>query len=305
MPGSSTKLRERSNIIYVETFFYYAIILALLVLIKHSYLSLSLLQFVLIGIVAIPIIGWAQFSISNGFHEALHYNFGKKHSDLVSSILTAYPIFLTMDYRAIHLAHHKYFGDPVKDPDYENYRPFPKSKGDFLKRMFYHLSGISAVKQFFSMNGINEEQKVDNKDVDKYGKKGLILTQLVIITLFYFAFKGEYIIEGFIAFGLFWMIPVVTVGKCLSSSRLLCEHGNASDQLTYRTITGNLLSTSTLGAYKFNFHAEHHIKAFIPYTNLEASKEIIGGKIVRDDIIYDEYHGGYVSLLWKWFKKLP
>src|SRR5262245_66480586 len=69
--------------------------------------SLSLLTALPVYFIAFAFVGWAQYSIGNGLHEAVHHNLRNRRSDLWASLLTAYPLGLTMSYRTVHLRHHR------------------------------------------------------------------------------------------------------------------------------------------------------------------------------------------------------
>ena len=84
------------------------------------------------------LIGWSQFALSNGLHEALHNNLFNKNSDLMAAIITAYPIGLTMSYRDVHQAHHKHLGT-ANDPDLNEYINFPTSKLALVFRFLFNL----------------------------------------------------------------------------------------------------------------------------------------------------------------------
>lgn len=298
--NSLKTIKPRSNIIYFEVLAYYLIILIIITGIK--YVLTMEINFLVISyfLFSIIIIGWCQFSLSNALHEALHKNFGKKHNEFLSAILTAYPIGFTFAYRKTHMDHHKYFGNPELDPDFDSYSPFPKSKVDMLKRIIYNISGIAAIKQFFFENRKNRK-----KDAGKSDFIALTITQFFILTIFVLVFNEPFLISGVIAYIFFWLFPLVSIAKLFSSTRLLCEHGSPNNRLTFRTITGNIFQTNTLGAFKFNYHAEHHIEPYIPYSSLKQAKEIIKGSIRNKEVEYEEYQKGYFWLLYSWFKMLP
>ena len=296
--------KKRSNVIYFEVGAYYLIIAFALAMV----LFLTAVPFQLwhlpVYLLPVFIIGWCQFSLSNALHEGLHKNFGKEHSEFWTALLTAYPIGFSMNYRHTHLEHHKYFGDKDKDPDYTGYCNFPKSKKEFIFRLLYNISGIAAIKQFFKEN-TSGNASADDEKKDSYVLLKLTCVQLVIMSLFFIAFLHVHVLAGLFAYGLFWILPLVTVAKFCSSTRLLCEHGTPKKKLVYRTITGSFFQTNSLGAFKFNYHGEHHIKPYIPYTKLKEAKQTMNLTIKNKDIAYEEYNYGYLALLLKWFRELP
>src|ERR1700730_7821311 len=63
-----------------------------------------------IAIFAFVVIGWAQYSIGNGMHEAMHRNLLNYNDDRIASLIAAYPIGFTLAYRDTHFRHHRFLG---------------------------------------------------------------------------------------------------------------------------------------------------------------------------------------------------
>jgi len=279
--------KEKSNIIYFEVFLIWLTIFLIINLIIYFEYNLIVFPFSFITI------GWCQFALSNALHEALHNNFGKKQNNLIASILCAYPIGFMFSYKQIHLDHHKFFGDPIKDPDFNSYNPFPKSKIALLSKLIYNVSGLSAITQFLYKNKTN---KKGNEFIN------LLITQLLLIS--FFITLNNNFSEGLFMYVCIWILPLITIAKLLSTIRLLCEHGSLNDQLTYRTITGSIIQTKILGPFNFHYHSEHHINPWIPYKYLKYSTSF-SNKYQDDNIIIESYNKGYLQLLLDWVIILP
>ena len=260
------------------------------------------------GAVVFVLVGWVQASLSNGFHEAVHYNFGEKHSDAASLFLLGYPTFFTLNYRTVHMQHHRYFGDPEKDPDYKTFTPFPRTRGEFLKRLFFMGSGIAAAHQLLTKN-LKPQKQLSRSTKSTGGGRGkelagLVLTQLVILGLYSLILSPWYYL-------FFWVAPLGTVGKLAKSTRAFCEHGSPDREWVLRTITGSPLQTGTLGMYGFHFHGEHHLYPWVPYPRLEAlyhrhlREHEDPAYRAEHGSEYEFFDGGYFRLLWKWFQDLP
>lgn len=84
--------------------------------------SLAALRWGGIGLaVAVLAIGNRQRALGNLLHDASHGSFdGKGHrGSMLANVLLCWPLWVSMRiYRADHLAHHRYLGDPSRDPDY-------------------------------------------------------------------------------------------------------------------------------------------------------------------------------------------
>ena len=292
LKGRIRNLRKGNNKVFLEVAGLYIVILALLALawllsgIRPSSLVLAAYIGVFVGV------AWCQFSLTHALHEAVHYNFGAPHRELLGALLTAYPIGLTMAYRHVHWTHHKYFGNKDLDLEYEPYSDFPRSKLRLLGRLLYFGSGWVALKQFLF-------QRVPRtRDNELRERACLAATQVVICSLFTLTL-------GFWAYVVLWILPVMTLGKCYSTTRAFCEHSSPTGVPVYRTITGNFFQTTVLGMFKFNYHAEHHAYPSIPYTNLTSMHTMFFGSDAKGRFGREHYARGYLNLLIDWFRDLP
>jgi fatty acid desaturase len=255
------------------------------------------------------VIGWAQYSVGNAMHEAVHHNLCNRRGDLLASVLTAWPIGLTMRYRGPHLAHHRFLGT-TQDPDYPMYTRFPRSKFALALRLLWFVSGVPAAIQFLGLRGSRDPAVIDAPRTRKSARQyadllGFGATQVAILGLFWLTFGTP------IFYLLFWCLPIATVGKLLSSTRFLCEHGSPNREWVVRTIHGQHWQTWVMGAYDFNYHGEHHLFPYVPFAHLRrlhmTHREYaarhpeylpLEGKL-------ETYDGGYLSLLAHWFRVLP
>lgn len=252
-------------------------------------------------IVGFFVIGWAQYSIGNGMHEAVHHNLRNKNADFWASLLTAYPIGLTMRYRETHLKHHRHIGTEA-DPEFGLYNRFPASKLELLFRFVWFFSGVPAITQFLSQQA---NAPKGNRSARIYEAVTFVAVQGAIFLLFLLVFSNVFYYFAF------WAIPIATVGKLLSTTRLLCEHGSPDHVWIVRSIDGPWWQTWTMGAFDFNYHAEHHLSPGIPYANLEKLHRR-NRKIAEQNPSYQPfdgrmefYSGGYLRLLAEWFRSLP
>lgn len=77
------------------------------------------------GIVAVMlalfVIGNRQRALGNLLHDASHGSFDRqrRRGSMLANVLLCWPLWVSMRvYRADHLAHHRWLGDPRRDPDY-------------------------------------------------------------------------------------------------------------------------------------------------------------------------------------------
>lgn len=252
-------------------------------------------------VIAFIVIGWAQYSLGNGLHEAVHHNLRNKKGDQLAALLTAYPVGLTMTYRGIHLGHHKYLGT-IRDPEFSLYSSFPQTKGALIMRFIWFVSGVPATLQFLAQQ---------RNTFSASGKRGFydllcfVGVQIGLIGLFWWAYGNPLF---YIAF---WVLPIATVGKLLSTTRLLCEHGSPTRDWVVRTIDGSLLQTWVMGAFDFNYHGEHHLWPSVPYAQLQRLHRAHRTYCEQNpgyqpfDGRFEYFSGGYLALLSRWIRILP
>jgi len=252
-------------------------------------------------IVAFVIVGWAQYSLGNGLHEAVHHNLRNRNTDLWASLLTAYPVGLTIAYRQIHLGHHKYLGTE-NDPEFDLYTAFPQTKIALAVRFVWFISGIPAILQFFQL------QRLAASNVEQRSHRDMFLfagVQIGLLALFWSIFGSP------VYYVVFWILPIATVGKLLSSTRLLCEHGSPHRDWVVRTIDGARWQTWVMGAFDFNYHGEHHLIPSVPFAHLQQLHRVHRAYIEQHPLYrpiegrFEFISGGYLSLLAHWFRILP
>ena len=250
------------------------------------------------------VIGWCQFALFNALHEGLHNRFGNPHREVLAYALAAYPVGFDGNYRRVHLDHHKYFGDPGRDPDYPNYAGFPTSKRQFLWRLLLNLCGWYALLQFL---GIRQGTADASKDSSNPAATETVLWKLMLaqaLVLLLFAMT-----VGWFYYVWLWLIPLVTFGKFYASTRTFCEHGHPGNQPTIRTITGSFAGEKILGVFCFNYHAEHHRFTAIPCNRLAAASAALSDSVYAPvesgEPCYEHYKNGYLQLLVGWFRGLP
>lgn len=254
-----------------------------------------------LDVLAFIIIGWAQYSLGNGLHEAVHYNLGNRSGDRWAALLTAHPVGLTLSYRDIHLQHHRFLGT-TGDPELGAYTHFPKTKIALLLRFAWFVSGVPAIMQFLQQQrgSISPDRKRSF-----WEPLALLGTQAAIASAFWLVFGSP------LMYVVFWVLPVATVGKLLSTTRLICEHGSPSRDWVVRSIDAGRLRTWLLGAFDFNYHAEHHLVPSVPFAQLERLHRLHRHHAAH----HPEYRpfegrleffsGGYLALLAHWFRILP
>lgn len=255
------------------------------------------------GVLVFIVLGWLQYLLLQALHEAVHRFFGQDNlASLLAAILTTYPVGFTRDYRALHLAHHRYFGDAESDPDYASYGDFPKSRWQFLRLIAGHSVGISAIKQFFTQQKLNQ-QNAGKKNFWSKELGFLLATQLLLLILL----NGQI---AWWAYFVFWLAPLFVIVKPLSVLRVLCEHGDPMEIAVLRTFACSPWQRNILGAFGLGQHAEHHVKPTVLYEQLPALHQQLVKENCwhrRQDLkpLFRIYAHNHFHLLLQWFAALP
>lgn len=298
MQGGIEQLRQPSNAIFVQVAAIYALAAVCALLFSRLPLKLDV-AFLVASLAAWIVIGWCQFALFNALHEGLHRRFGDPHRDRLGYALTAYPVGFDERYRQVHLDHHKYFGDPLRDPDYPNYGRFPGSRKEFLQRFALNLCGWYAMLQFL---GIRQGNTVDKRESAGHSMVPVALAQIALLALFASTIGWFYYIW-------LWLFPLATFGKFFSSTRAFCEHACPDNKPVIRTITGSLLGEKVFGVFCFHYHAEHHEFVGVPYNQLRLAHELEADRLYTgdriEDVRYEHFDRGYFQLLHQWYRSLP
>jgi fatty acid desaturase len=247
---------------------------------------------------AFIVIGWLQYVIIQAMHESCHQARPGLES-WIAAFLLFYAIGLTWAYRKIHYAHHLSFNSD-RDPDYPAYVRFPTSKGELLTTLAGHATGYAAVRQLLEQNLGDTGQTHSGGRSDRFL---LPLTQLGIAAAFtLLASPIDYIV--------FWLAPIVTVGKVLGYLRILAEHGDPERGPALRTFRCRVISGVILGPYGFIRHAEHHARMNVPFSSLDqlvskSDRSAIEAYAAKHASWFDVFEGSHLRLIARWWRALP
>ena len=293
--SSPEDLRQASNRIYIQIIAVYLLIVTAISVV--AVLPANADQFLAVSLPAWALIGWCQFALFNALHEGLHLRLGSPHRESPGFALTAWPLGFPASYRQLHLDHHRYFGDPIRDPDYASYTSFPHNRRAFRTRLLMNLCGFAALKQFLAMMPGAPGRQREAGDFAP-----VLLTQCLICGCF-----G--VTVGWVYYCWLWLLPLVSFAKFFSSTRTFCEHANPGDRAVVRTITGSFPGEKVFGVFNFHYHAEHHRYVGIPCDRLPAAHTRFGENLYRNEDTstehYEHYTHGYFNLLRDWYRALP
>lgn len=272
---------EPSNVAAIRTLaFEYALIAAsIYVTVAVSYWFYPL---------ALILIGSAQRTFANILHEAAHFHFAKNKTlnFLGGTVLTSYLIFhLFTPYRNSHVGyHHRHFGDPEDDPDYNFhillglYEAKESHARFILKNLVLALIGyrsLEYIKYIYQDRILFNEDKVVIRMPITITMDRLLFAATWIVVLFAVTW-----INVWLEFLLFWIVPCFTTYIAIGWCAELAEHyplPESEDKrlLMTRNRKGWAIENFLFGRHNDRYHLVHHIFPTIPFCNLREAHEVL------------------------------
>jgi fatty acid desaturase len=238
-------------------------------------LMISIFQYYVYGNVTAVFISFLLFGIFQYYavvaiHEAIHYGLvpNKKVNDILGSFMALLVTFHYGEIKNAHLAHHKYLGSSIDDPDYPFYiKDSVNQKISVLGLLLRPLKGL-----LYKRTNLNKGQKYN-------ARKGIIRILFFQIILLFLLWQFSI----WLAFA--WVASLASIPGFLMHVRLVFEHSGlivdeeplvdqrlgARTHVRPNTIIGGLffdVFRIIVSPFSFNYHHEHHLLMTIPYYNL-------------------------------------
>lgn len=229
-------------------------------------------------LLAILIIGARMHALAILMHDATHYRYlkNRKWSDLITNVLTMYPLFTSIEqYRQNHLRHHHHLNTD-HDPDWvaklgKRAFTFPKTKREFIVTLLSYLvlyQGIMDAIWFLKRFG-SPEAKAKKKPGNNIAR----------ILFFVLLFAGLSIGGLWKYYALFWVVPYLSTFFMYQYIRSVAEHYGelAYDHLltSTRTVKPNLLERFFIAPHEVGYHIEHHLYPGVPFYNLPKLHQVL------------------------------
>lgn len=230
------------------------------------------------------VIGSRQRALATLLHESSHRTLAKNKTlnFLAGTVFSGYWILqMFHTYRCSHvLLHHRYLGDPDRDPDIRYYieQGLMDQNVDrtFLVKMIvkniFGLRTFTYLKYLF-LHRLLPLNWAEKTNMEKLEYIGFVTFWLIIVTfLTYFNLLG--------LFFLVWLVPYLTTFQIIGWFIELAEHypltrNNSYDLYMSRNRYSNPIEKFFTGMHNENWHLLHHIRAGIPYWNLPKAHEIL------------------------------
>lgn len=276
-------------------------------MVTGEYIVLILLFIVYVTLLASTSIAWlivwfvslsaVQYWLLHAAHESVHQDSRSRAKySLRNKLLLYWPLGLTSSFRDEHLAHHRHFGDPLRDPDISIYQKALDSRLKFAAHIVEGFVGLAALRQIF--------RRLTSKTSGLSNS-----TELIALMVFHLSMIFVALSVGHLLLYLAWVLSLSTVVKGLSQLRGLAEHGRQSHgPYILRSFLGKSFLARFLGNTGFRHHAEHHLYPTVPFDRLDAIRQRLLGQCehhhdIRETIEY--YNGNHLSFLMLWCKTLP
>jgi fatty acid desaturase len=236
-------------------------------------------------LVVILFISTRQYALAVLLHDAQHSHLhaNKRISNWLGRWLIAAP--LGSEFGASqksHLLHHFRFGDPDGDPDYARYCFDPPVPGESGWRVMVRFIGKLTGGHIERLLGKNHTPPSSAGDrtaavvrlLSRIGRlRSVICVQLVLCVVL----TGVFGWWGYLGL---WALPLATLASFYDSFRIFCEHsliGEDAGDKDARLIsfTSNPVERFFFAPAHMNYHAEHHMFAYVPHRNLPALREAV------------------------------
>lgn len=255
---------------------------------------------IFITLLCIFIVGTRQMILGLLMHEQVHrLAIRGKYGDWLVNVFAIYPLFATTveSYAKVHLSHHKYFFTR-KDPDFLRKAgvdwTFPAHWTTILRMVLRDLTGLNTIGLIRGKTapaGVDEFNRPYPSP--KWLRIGYFAVLALVLTL----------VQGWTAFLIYWVIPILTVLQLMVRWLAAYEH-------KYNVENGDILDTTPLVRLKwwqrivipdlnFGMHVYHHAHAGISFANLPKVHEIYRREGLIDESAVFEGAGAYLSYLFQ------
>jgi fatty acid desaturase len=234
------------------------------------------------------LIGSTQRALINLLHESTHGNLAaNKFMNLIcGTVLSGYLVLhLFVPYKNSHLGyHHRFLGDPEKDPDYNFhlrcglYEMKESNASFFLKNILLTAFGARSFQYIYFVF----KDRIFFRQADAIVRAPIgIGTERAIFAIEWIALLTVFAYLGIVKFLLlFWIVPLVTSAVAVGWISELAEHyplpqSESVALFMTRNRHGWLVEQFLLGRHHDNYHLVHHLAPGVPFWNMKRAHRIL------------------------------
>lgn len=213
-------------------------------------------------------IGARQHALALLMHDGAHFHLfrNKRLNDVLSEVLLAWPIFITMrGYCRTHLAHHRRL-NTAEDPDWARKQneewAFPMDGRALAKLLIADLLGLNTLKVLRRLGDLsNRGDRTEAARGYRYARIAYYLAAAAVVTW----------LHAWPILLLYWIVPALTWLKVIMRVRSIAEHfALERDRLDVQTRTTfpSLFDRLFLVSKYAYLHIEHHLYPGVPFHGL-------------------------------------
>jgi len=252
----------------------------------------------LVTLLCICLVGTRQMVLGLLMHEQVHrLGMRGRYADWLVNLSVCYPLFGTTveDYAKVHLSHHKYFMTS-KDPDFVRKSgtdwTFPAHWKTILRIVARDLTGLNTVALIRGKTapaGVGEFNRPNPTPL--WLRIGYYVVLAGVLTL----------VHGWLAFLVYWVVPILTVLQLLLRWDAVMEHKynveNGSVMETTPLVRLNAWQRVVIPDLNFALHAYHHAHSGVSFSLLPKVHEIYRREGLVDETAIFDGAGAYLSYL--------
>ena len=226
---------------------------------------------ILIHALAVIIISSRLRGFENLIHEASHGNLFTETSDHERyQFLYAFPVLRSLDdYRSTHMRHHRYLGDPERDPDVQ--RIHYLGLEDISKRPLWYLIGLPCTG-FLTVEYITTVVwEFASSSASRMSKA---LYCLAIGSLIYWT-------DSIWLFAAYYLVPLLLILPTTRYWAEAAEHVGTDMNDTFASSRNNVGFWHRWYLHPFNdgYHAVHHLHSQVPFYLLPQAHQALMGNV--------------------------
>lgn len=255
--------------------------------------------------VAIILIGSTQRAFVNLLHESSHKVLARngRLNLILGTVFSGYLVLhMYNPYRNSHIGfHHRFLGDPEKDPDYKFhvdigiYDHRQSDKHFFVRNITFAILGIRTAEYVTYVVRDRILFKPEEITVSMPIRQR---TERVLLLLEWGAIIGLCVWQGWlIQLLLFWFLPLFTTAIAIGWLSELAEHyplpeSESRQILMTRNRHGWAIERFLFGRHHDNYHLVHHLNTGVPFWNLKRAHQAL-----LQDFAYARWDGLWTGIL--------
>lgn len=240
--------------------------------------------------VSLMLIGSTQRALVNILHEASHKVLTRSGwlNVLLGTVFSGYLVFhLYNPYRHSHIGfHHRFLGDPERDPDYSFhlecglYDMDRSNASFFLRNVLLALIGWRTGQY---VRYVVQDRLLFRSADSPVSMPISMRTERIVLATVWTAIVLAFALAGQLQLLLFfWLIPMFTSAVAIGWLSELAEHfplpqSEGARILMTRNRHGWAIERFLLGRHNDNYHLVHHLNVGVPFWNMKKAHRVLLG----------------------------